>query len=323
MSDASGAVIRNAGINKIKKCFNWKSFYKNAARSKYLYLMIFPTFIYLIIFNYVPMYGAQIAFRDFNPYVGVLDSPWVGMQYFKEFFASIYFYRLMRNTLVLSITSIIFAFPAPIILALMINEVRGNLFKKSIQTVVYLPHFISIVVVAGMVITVLSPNTGVANQIIQLFGGKSISFMSEPSWFPAVYVGSAIWQTTGWGSIIYLAAITGIDPSMYESAVIDGASRYKQILHITIPSILPTIVIMLIMRIGGVFSVGYEKVMLLYNPLTYETADVVSTYVYRRGLQGMEYSFASAVGLFNSVLNLVMIVSFNAICKKLNETSLW
>jgi len=205
----------------------------------------------------------------------------------------------------------------------MINEVRNNKFKKSIQTIVYLPHFISIVVISGLVISMLSPTTGIVNEVIKALGGNSIAFMSEPKWFPAIYVGSGIWQSTGWGSIIYLAAMTGIDPTMYESAVIDGASRYKQIIYITIPTILPTIVIMLIMRIGGVFNVGFEKVMLLYNPLTYETADVISTYVYRRGLQGMEYSFASAVGLFNSVLNLIMIVSFNGICRKVTETSLW
>jgi len=315
--------VKNAIPQVAVKGLKWEKVKKKILRSKFLYLMIFPSFLYLIIFHYVPIYGAQIAFRDFSPFVGVLKSSWVGFQYFSEFFSSVYFWRLIRNTLVLSCSSIIFEFPAPILLALMINEVRNNKFKKSIQTIVYLPHFISIVVISGLVISMLSPTTGIVNEVIKALGGNSIAFMSEPKWFPAIYVGSGIWQSTGWGSIIYLAAMTGIDPTMYESAVIDGASRYKQIIYITIPTILPTIVIMLIMRIGGVFNVGFEKVMLLYNPLTYETADVISTYVYRRGLQGMEYSFASAVGLFNSVLNLIMIVSFNGICRKVTETSLW
>jgi len=285
--------------------------------------MILPVVAYYIIFKYIPMYGAQIAFRDFNPYQGFWGSPWVGFKYFKQFFNSVYFFRLLRNTFAINLYDLIVGFPAPIILALMINEVKNNSFKRVVQTIVYLPHFISIVVLAGMIISFLSPRNGIINLIIKTFGGQPIHFLAEPAWFRTIYVWSGIWQGAGWGSIIYLAALTSIDQTLYEAAIVDGATRWKRLIHITIPCIIPTVVIMFILRMGNMFSVGHEKVMLLYNPITYETADVISTYVYRRGLEGGEYSFSTAVGLFNSAINFITLFIFNNISRKVSEVSLW
>jgi putative aldouronate transport system permease protein len=296
---------------------------KNMYRSRYLYLMIAPVAAYYIIFDYIPMYGAQIAFRDFNPFQGVWGSEWVGLKYFEQFFSSVYFTRLLGNTLMINLYALLVGFPAPIILALMINEVQKNFLKRGIQTIVYIPHFISLVVVVGMILSFLSPSSGIVNVMITALGGESIHFMAEPAWFKTIYVLSGVWQEAGWGCIIYLAALSGIDPHLYESAVVDGASRWQRLISITLPCIVPTIMIMLILRMGGLFSVGFEKIMLMYNPITYETADVISTYVYRRGIQGGEYSFSTAVGLFNSLINLVMLVTFNTISKRMNGTSLW
>ncbi len=297
--------------------------WKRAVRSRYLLLMMVLPLLYLIIFNYVPMYGAQIAFRDYNPYMGILDSPWVGFTNFKNFFNSVYFFRLIRNTLVISLTQLFVTFPIPIILALMLNEVRGKYFKRVMQTVIYLPHFISVVVVAGIVMAVLSTRGGVVNQIVTSLGGQPIRFFDEAGYFPFIIAGSEVWQNSGWGTIIYLAAITGIDPALYEAAVMDGANRYKQILYITIPSILPTIIILFILRIGGLFSVGYQKILLLYNPTIYETADIIQTFVYRRGITSQDYSFATAIDLFNSALNLILLLVFNKLMRRVSETSLW
>ncbi len=296
---------------------------KNLYRSRYLYLLIAPVVLYYILFHYFPLYGIQIAFKDFNPFLGVWDSPWAGFKYFQQFFSSVYLKRLLSNTLILNLYALVVGFPAPIILALMINEVRLNPLKRAIQTIVYIPHFISLVVVVGMLISFLSPRNGMVNVILTALGGESIHFLAEPKWFKTIYVFSGIWQEAGWGCIIYLAAIAGIDPCLYESAIVDGASRWQRLLKITIPSVIPTVIIMLILRMGSLFSVGFEKIMLMYNPITYETADVISTYVYRRGIQGGEFSFSTAVGLFNSVINLVMLITFNTISKKVSDTSLW
>lgn len=301
----------------------FKEVKRNLYKSRYLYIMIAPVLVYYLIFCYGPMYGAQIAFRDFNPFQGIWNSPWVGFRYFEQFFQSVYFWRLIRNTLFINLYDLVVGFPAPIILALMINEVHNNTFKSIVQTSVYLPHFISTVVVVGMLVSFLSPSSGIVNTIIKALGGRPIHFLAEPRWFTTIYVWSGVWQGAGWGSIIYLAALTSIDPSLYEAAIVDGASRWQRLINITIPSIIPTIIIMLILRMGSMFSVGFEKIMLMYNPVTYETADVISTYVYRRGIQGAEYSFSTAVGLFNSVINLIMLVSFNAISRRISETSLW
>lgn len=297
--------------------------WKNIKRCKWLYLMLLPALAWYLIFCYQPMYGAQIAFKQFNPAQGITGSPWVGFRYFQQFFRSPYLGRLIRNTLGISLYDIIVGFPAPILLALLINEVQQKYVQKVVQTVVYLPHFISTVVISGMILAFLAPNTGIVNSLITSFGGESVHFMAKPEYFKTVFVLSGVWQGAGWGSIIYLAALTGIDPSLYEAAIVDGATKFQRLIRITLPCIAPTIMIMLILRMGSVFSVGYEKIILLYNDATMETADVISSYVYRRGIQGGEFSFSTAVGLFNSLINFIVIITFNKISRKFSEVSLW
>ena len=290
--------------------------------NKYNYLLLAPALIYYIVFHYVPMYGAQIAFRDYYVTKGILGSDWAGLKYFEQFFTSYYFERLITNTVLLSGLNILWGFPAPILLALLLNEVRSQLFKKSVQTITYLPHFISLVVACGIIIDFTKQN-GLINDIIAFFGGERILFLQSPEWFRPVYIISGIWQEIGWGSIIYLSAIAGISQELYEAAKIVGASRWKETLHITIPGIMETIVILLILRVGKLMSLGYEKVLLLYNETTYKTADIISTYVYRRGIQNAEYSFASAVDLFNSVINMALLLIVNAISKRVQGSSLF
>jgi putative aldouronate transport system permease protein len=268
------------------------------------------------------MYGVIIAFKDYTPGLGIMGSPWVGIRWFKDFFNSIYFFRLLRNTILISLYGIIWGFPIPIIFALLLNEVRDGIFKRSIQTVSYLPHFISLVVVVGMIIELTSVD-GIINQIIRRLGYAPIDFMNEPRWFRTIFIGSGIWQNFGWNSIIYLAALSSIDPQLYEAAKIDGAGRWQQMRYITLPSIMPTAIILLILNLGSLLSVGFEKIILMYNPRTYEVADVISTYVYRRGILGGEYSFGAAVGLFNSVANLILLIIVNKIAKQITEIGLW
>ncbi|QAY68591.1 ABC transporter permease [Paenibacillus protaetiae] len=285
--------------------------------------MLLPVILYYVIFMYLPMYGLQIAFKDFSPAKGIWGSAWVGFGHFTSFYESYYFWRLIRNTVLISVYELIFGFPAPILLALLLNEIRVRLFKNVVQSITYLPHFISVVVVSGMMIDFLSSD-GIVNQLTGLFGIPSESFLIMPEWFRSIYVASGIWQGVGWGSIIYLAAIAGIDPSLYEVAKSDGAGRFRQIWHITIPGIMPTIMIMLILRFGTLMAGGsMEKILLLYNSTTYETADVISTFVYRRGLLQMDYGFSAAIGLFNNVLNFILLVSANKFSRKINNTSLW
>ncbi|PGZ00720.1 sugar ABC transporter permease [Bacillus cereus] len=284
--------------------------------------MISPVIAYFIVFHYIPMYGVQIAFKDFIATLGIWDSPWVGMKHFERFFNSYYFWRLIKNTLIIGIYTLAVAFPIPIIIALMLNEVRNSKFKKFVQTIIYAPHFLSTVVVVGMLILFLKPD-GLINQIIILVGGKPIAFMSEPSWFKTLYVFSDVWQTMGWSSIIYLSALTAVDYSLHESAMIDGASRLQRIWHINIPTIMPTIIILFILNAGSVMSVGFEKVFLMQNTLNMSTSDVISTFVYRSGIEQAEYSFSAAIGLFNSIINFIMLVMVNFFAKKVNQTSLW
>lgn len=291
-------------------------------RYKYVYLMLIPVVAYFVIFHYWPMYGAQIAFRDFNIRRGVLESPWVGLKHFRAYFSSYYFGRLIRNTLLINVYDIIFGFPAPIILALLLNEIRKSWFKRTVQTITYMPHFISIVVVCGMLTDFLSVN-GIINQLLVALGLDARPFLMQPESFRTIYVASGIWQQVGWGSILYLSALTAIDEQLYEAARIDGAGRWKQTVHITLPGILATVIIMLIMRMGRMMSVGSEKVLLLYNSNTYETADVISTFVYRKGMIEANYSYSAAVGLFNSVINFVLLVSVNRISSRVTEYSLW
>ncbi|RAV16063.1 ABC transporter permease [Paenibacillus contaminans] len=295
---------------------------KDFRKNKTIYLLALPVIAYYLVFHYGPMYGVQIAFKDFSPSLGIADSPWVGFRHFTEFFNGFYFWRVIRNTLLISLYSIAFGFPASIVLALLLNELRSRLFKRTVQSITYLPHFISLVVVVGMMVDFLSAD-GLINQIIAAFGFETRSFLQEPKWFRFLYVSSGIWQEVGWGSIIYLAAIAGIDPTLYEAAKVDGAGRFKQILHITIPGIMPTIAILFILRMGSVMSVGDEKILLMYNPMTYETADVIGTYVYRKGILETSYSFSSAVGLFNAVINFAFLLLTNLISKRSGGTKLF
>jgi putative aldouronate transport system permease protein len=296
---------------------------KNIKQDKYLLLMVLFPVLYFIIFMYIPMGGLIIAFQRFMPGRGIFESPFVGFHWFEEFFTSIYFYRVVKNTFVLSFAEIIFGFPLPIVFALMVNEVNNKQFKKSIQTISYFPHFVSTVIIVGIINDLFSSDLGIINQMLVFFGQDKIAFLTNPSWFRPIYVGSSIWQMTGWGSIIYLAALSGIDPQLYEAAQIDGASRLKQIKYITLPSLMPTIMTLLILRVGRVMTIGFEKVLLLYHPSTYETADVISTFVYRRGILGSEYSYGAAVGLFNAVINFSLVIIANKMSKKLTDNGIW
>lgn len=287
-----------------------------------LYMIVAPVLIYYLIFHYVPIYGAVIAFKDYIPTKGIWGSPWVGFKHFQAFFDSYYFWRILKNTLVISLTSLVFGFPAPIILALLINEVKSRYFSRFVQTVTYMPHFISLVVVCGLIID-FTRDSGMVNTIIGLFGGEKETMLNKAGYFVPLYVTSEIWQEVGWGSIIYLAAMGSIDPQLYEAATIDGAGRWKQTLHVTLPGIASTIIILLILKVGGILSVGYEKIILLYNPAIYESSDVISTFVYRKGLQEFGWSFSSAVGLFNSTINFVLLLGANRISKKINNSGLW
>ncbi|MGI2294855.1 MULTISPECIES: ABC transporter permease [unclassified Paenibacillus] len=297
---------------------------KRIMANKYLYMMLAPVIAYFLLFEYKPMYGAIIAFKNFNPYQGIWDSPWVGFKHFNHFFDSYYFWRLLKNTVLISVYSLLIIFPASIIFALMLNEVRSKWYKTIAQTMSYLPHFISLIVICGMIIDFTSPN-GIINRLIMGLGlvQEPVNFLILPEWFRSLYIGSGLWQSIGWNSIIYLAALAGISPSLYEAAVVDGAGRWRQLWNITIPSILPTILILLILNIGSLMSVGWDKIILLYNSATYETADVISTFVYRRGIMEADYSFSAAVGLFNSAINFTLLIIANRISRKTTESSLW
>ncbi len=295
---------------------------KDWKKNKTLYFMIIPVLIFYLVFMYKPMYGAIIAFMDYRPAKGILGSDWVGVEQFVRFFHSPYFYRLIRNTIVLSIYSLLFCFTAPILLALLLNEVKGKRFKSITQTVSYLPHFISMVVAVGM-IKEFCMTDGLINDIIVFFGGERSALLQNPALYRTIYIISDIWQEVGWGSIIYLAALSGIDSERYEAAAIDGAGKFRQMIHVTIPGIMPTVTIMLILRIGSLMNMGYEKTILLYNSSTYETADIISSYIYRVGLLEQNWSYSTAIGLFNSVINCILLLAANRISKKVTETSLW
>ncbi|MBD0378705.1 ABC transporter permease [Paenibacillus sedimenti] len=295
---------------------------KDFILNKYLYIMMVPIIAFYVIFHYLPMYGAIIAFKEYTPIKGVMGSKWVGFEHFESFFSSFYFWRILKNTLLLSFYNLIFDFPAPILLAIMINEVRSKVFKKSVQLITYMPHFISMIVIAGIIKDFTNSN-GIITYLWTFFGGDSTSMLQHPELFRPIYIISGIWQGIGWESIIYLAALMGIDQEQYEAARIDGAGRFKQIWHITLPGIMPTIMILFILRMGNMLNVGFEKIILLYNPTIYETADVISSFVYRKGLLEFGWSYSSAVGIFNSVVNLILLVTANWISRKVNEHSLW
>ncbi|BFH13878.1 ABC transporter permease subunit [Paenibacillus melissococcoides] len=295
---------------------------RDAKLNKYVYLMLLPVVAYYAIFHYGPMYGIQIAFKDYSPALGFLDSPWVGFKYFEEFFNSHFFWRIVRNTLLLSLYELIFSFPAPIILALMLKELRHQLFKRAVQTITYIPHFISIVVIVGMMVDFLARG-GLINNILSWFGVEAVAYLREPGWFRTLYIFSGIWQGVGWGMIIYLAAISNIDPSLYEAAKVDGASKCRQVIHITIPGIMPVVIILLILQMGSIMSVSTDKILLMYNSSTYETADVIGTYVYRKGLLEANYSYSAAIGLFNSVINFALLILANTVSRRTSDWKLW
>ena len=296
---------------------------KRFRRDRVYLLMLVPVIAFFVIFHYVPMYGALIAFKKVAPGKGYLAGEWIWFANFELFFNSIFFWRLLRNTFVLSFYSILFGFPIPILFALALNGIRRPYYKRFVQSVSYLPHFISTVIVVGMMVNFLSPVNGVVNRFIEAAGGSPIHFFNSVRWFRPLFVGSEIWQSFGWGSIIYLAALTTINPELYESATVDGASRLQRMWHIDLPGILPTIMILLILRMGSILAVGFERIILMYNPATYEVADVIQTYVYRRGVLQADVSYATAIGLFNSTINLVFLVVFNRVSRRITEISLW
>lgn len=296
---------------------------KDFKRNKWLYVLAIPIVAYYILFQYLPMYGAVIAFKNYSPIQGIWGSEWIGLEHFRSFIDSHYFWRLFRNTLLLSLYSLLFDFTAPILLALLIHEVRSRYIKSFVQTVSFMPYFISLIVVCGLVKD-LTQSDGIVNITFTfLMGGNGQDLLQQPGLFRGIYVMSEIWQRVGWESIIYAAALSTIPQEQYEAARIDGASRFRQMRSITLPGLLPTITIMFILRIGHLMDVGYEKILLLYNPVIYESADVISTFVYRKGLLDNDWSFSSAIGLFNSAINLLMLITANALTRKTNQNSLW
>ena len=302
-----GALLRDARMN-------WQ-----------LHLVMLLPLIYLIVFKYVPMYGSQIAFREFMAAKGVWRSDWVGLRHFRKFFSSYQFWTVVKNTLGLSVYQLVAGFPIPIILALALNNAEARAYKKTVQMATYAPHFISTVVMAGIILRFLSPHTGIVNHILKAFGLLPVAFMADPAWFKTVYVVSGIWQSAGWGTIIYLAALSGIDLTLHEAAIVDGASKLQRTRYIDVPGIMPTAVILLILNTGRIMNVGFEKVFLLQNPLNLTSSEIIQTYVYKVGLASPlpDYSFATAIGLFNSVVNLLLLVAVNAAARRLGETSLW
>ncbi|MNI26938.1 putative multiple-sugar transport system permease YteP [compost metagenome] len=309
-ANVSTRTKRSATLKRIKK--NWD-----------LYLLLLPVVAFFIIFEYVPMYGVQIAFKDFIATKGITGSPWVGFKHFERFFESYYFWRLLKNTLGIGVYQLVIGFPVPIALALLINELRSKRVSRFVQTVTYAPHFLSTVVMVGMIFIFLSPQTGLVNGLITWFRGTPIDFLTEPAWFKTIYVGSGVWQQMGWSSIIYLAALTGIDPQLHEAARVDGASRWQRIWHINLPGIMPTITILLILNMGSLLSIGFEKVFLMQNSLNMSASDIISTHVYRKGIIDGQYSYSAAVGLFNSIVNFTLLVIVNRMARKVNGTSLW
>ena len=307
----SGAVNNKNGLrNSIKK-------------HPVLYIMLAPGIVFMLIFRYIPMYGVVLAFKEWNLVKGIFGSPWIGFENFRYLFNSRDFLNVFRNSVWISLIRIFWGFPAPIILALMLNEVRNQINKRVTQTLLYLPHFISWVIIAGIVMNFTSVNNGVINEIIKIFGGQPIAFLQSERYFRSVLVVSEIWKSAGWGTIVYLAAISGVDPSLYEAAIVDGANRMQRIWHITFPGITNTIVVLLILRTGSILNNGFEQIYMLYSPLVYDVADVFETYSYRIGLAGGRFSYGTAIGMFQSVVGLILIFTTNTISKRLGEGGMW
>ena len=319
---AGASAAMTAGGNEKKKLSLAMRIKRELVKNRYLYLLAIPVIVFYALFLYGPMFGLVIAFKQYNIGQGIFQSKWVGFQYFQEFFKSIYFSRTLLNTFIISFADILFGFPLPIIFALLLNELRGTRFKKTVQTVTYLPHFISMVVICGMITDFFSTD-GVISRLIAMLGGENMNYLASPKWFRTIFVGTNVWQSFGWNSIIYLAALTGVDAQLYEAATIDGAGRWRQLWNVTLPGIMGTIMIVLIMRMGRMLTIGYDKIILLYNPAIYERADVISTYVYRRGLLDGDYGYSAAVGLFNSVFNFIFLMTANFFSKKATGSGLW
>ena len=323
-------IMRGAGDMKanmeadtvLRKKTVFQSITNELKKNKYLYILTIPVAAFYLVFLYGPMFGLMIAFKDYNIAKGFFASDWVGLKYFKEYFGSIYFLRTLSNTFIISLMDIIFGFPFPIIFALMLNEIRGKMFKKTVQIASYLPHFISMVVICGM-ITDFFGTDGLVTNFLSKITGENMNYIGSAKYFRSIFVGTNIWQTFGWGSIIYIAALAGVDTQLYEAASVDGAGRWRQLWNVTLPGIFPTIMIMLILKLGRVLSVGYEKIILLYSPQTYEVADVISSYTYRSGISGARYSYSTAVGLFQSVVNIVILFLANYMSAKYTETALF
>jgi len=296
---------------------------KRYVKSKYLMLMLVPAIIYYITFHYIPIYGLLIAFKDFKLANGIWASPWVGFEHFRDLFSLGSFWEVLRNTIIISLYKLIWGFPAPIILALLLNELHNAHFKKVVQTISYLPHFLSWVVLGGIFLQVLSPTTGPVNMILKYFKIEPIFFMANPKWFRSVLVITGIWKSVGWGSVIYIASLAGINPELYEACTIDGANRFQKIIHVSIPSLVPVISIMLIFAVGGIINDDFDQIFNMYNEAVYKVADVLSTYIYRVGLETMQFERSTAVGLFKNVIAFTLIVLANSITKRLNDYGIW
>lgn len=327
MSNTVAPMKPSAKFKRAKPKRSWATYFrelkKDIIRDRILYYLLIPFLLWFLVFKYFPMWGIQIAFKEFSLFKGIGGSDWIGFEYFTEFIGSEYFSRVFMNTVIISLYGLIICFPAQIILAIMISEVTRQGFKKVVQTLTYLPHFVSVVVIAGIVTTFLAPNSGLINLILEKLGMEKIYFLTNPDYFRGIYTAMNLWKETGFASIVFIAAIAGIDTQLYEAAKMDGANKFKQIIHVTLPGILPTIVVMFIMKVGNLLSVGYETIILLYQPATYEKADVISTYVYRSGLIDGRYDFATAVGLFNSIVALILVIMANKLSKKVTDASLW
>lgn len=311
-----------------KKTNKKNNFFKYVKRNYGLYMLLIPGFIFLLIFHYVPLYGIVLAFKDFNmfsgnsPFMSIVSSPWVGLKVFKEVFSRPDFYMVFSNTLIISIYKLIFLFPLPIILAILLNEVNNRVYKKNVQTVIYLPHFLSWTIVSGIFFNLLG-TTGIANQFLKAVGIPEISFLMDPNIFRSVIIFTAGWKNMGWSSIVYLAAITSIDQEQYEAAKIDGANKFQQIKNITLPGMVPIIIMLLILQLGSLMDAGFEQIFVMYNPTVYDVSDIIGTYVYRMGLGKMNFSLGTAIGLFNSVISFTLIYSANSLCKRFLGKSIW
>ncbi|MDP5272654.1 ABC transporter permease [Chengkuizengella axinellae] len=327
MNNSNTAIEQTSSIKQdskpTKKSKRLQKAWKYIKRDKYLYIMLFPVIVYFLIFKYAPLYGEIIAFKNYRLADGINGSEWVGFEHFRNLFASQEFYTIFRNTLLLNFYSLVFVFPVPILLALLLNELRGEGYKRVLQNILYIPHFISWVVIGGILIALLSPSTGFINYALQFFGLEPIYFMVSKFWWTVSFIASSVWKEAGFGTILYMAAIAGISPSLYEAAKIDGASKFRQIWHVTLPGIRSTIAILLILQVGKIMDVGFEHIYVLQNPAVSEVAEVISTYVYSRGIINLQYSYTTALGLFQSIIALILVVSVNRIVKALGERGLW